>query len=100
MLKDLQITFEEEKAAEHDKLETQYKMDIEHLKAGSEGKVQAEKKKLQEEKLNCFKKEVVDFCYEKNSNKHVNSLGHLYHFVALRFYLCAKRSVAQRGGGS
>ncbi|XP_051934786.1 centrosomal protein of 164 kDa-like isoform X4 [Hippocampus zosterae] len=58
MLNDLWITHAEEKAAERDKLETLNKVDIEHLKAKSEGKVQAERKKLQEEKLNSFKKEV------------------------------------------
>ncbi|XP_077421958.1 uncharacterized protein LOC144052061 isoform X2 [Vanacampus margaritifer] len=59
MLKDLRIALEEEKAAECDKFEAQNKLDIERLKADKEEKLQEEKKKVKDEKLNSFKQEVT-----------------------------------------
>ncbi len=62
-LKELRVTLEEERVAEHDRLEAQKRRDIERLKAESEEELQAEKRRLQgerEEILNSLKQEVTE----------------------------------------
>lgn len=62
MLKELQSTLEEERAAARDRLEEQKREDIERLRAESEEELQAERRRLQrerEEKLISIKDEVI-----------------------------------------
>lgn len=69
MLKELQLSLEEERAAARNTLEAQRKQEFERLKAESEEKLQAERRRLQreqDEKLNSLKQEVTD----RDAKKH------------------------------
>lgn len=62
-MKELRVTLEEERAAEHSRLENQRRRDIERLKAELEEELQEERRKLldeKEEKLNSLKQEVTE----------------------------------------